>query len=343
MCSSDLPYELSLNNAAWSSSLTLNQSGGSVSSTTIYVRLNASSSGTFAGTISHSTTGVSNQNVTVNGSAIAASPSVQSSMTLTSITSNSLTFSLNGGNGSNRIVVASTSAVSFVPTDAVAASGVNSNWTLATDQGSSNKIVYDGSGTSVTVSGLTANTTYYFAVYEYNGSTTTVNYLQSNPGTTSATTLVAEPSTSSLVSINRITADTVYVNFTGGNGANRLVVLNTTGPVTFSPSDGAAYAGANTAIGSAFDLGGGNYLVYQGNATSGKFTGFSMGATINVAVFDYNGSGSTTNYKTPGVTASAVAPSYIPYTSGSYIQNFNSLPASGIFATSGFEIGRAHV
>jgi len=333
------PFQLSLNNSIWSSSVTLNQSGGTVASTTVYVRLNASASGAFSGTITHSSSGAGNQTVSLNGSAINATPSIQSSMTLTASTANSLSFSLNGGNGANRIVVASTAAVTFVPTDAVAASGVNSNWTLATDQGSSNKIVYDGSGTSVTVSGLTANTTYYFAVYEYNGATTTINYLQTTPGTTSATTLVDEPTTSSLVSITRITADTLYVNFTGGNGANRIVVVNTSGAISFSPVDGVSYSGANLALASAFNLGGGDKLVYQGNATSAKITGFPMGVTLNVAVFDYNGSGSTTNYKTPGITASAVSPSYISYTSGNYFQDFNTLPASGIFATSGFGQG----
>ena len=316
---------------------------GSVASTTIDIRFNPTNVGAFVGSVVHSSTGASDQVINVNGSAINSAPSTQSTISLTGSTANSLSFSLNGGDGTGRIVVASTAPVTYTPTDAIASTGVNANWTLATDQGSSNKIVYDGSGTSVTVSGLTANTTYYFAVYEYNGLTNTINYLQASPGTTSAGTLVAEPTTSSLVSITRITADTVYVNFTGGNGANRIVVVNTTGAVSFTPADATTYLGANLALGSAFDLGGGNKLAYQGNATSAKITGFPMGSTVNVAVFDYNGSGSTTNYKTPGVTASAVAPSYISYTSGSYFQDFNTLPSTGIFPTSGFGQGPYHL
>ncbi|MFM7016179.1 MAG: hypothetical protein ACKOX3_07625 [Bacteroidota bacterium] len=333
------PFELSLNNSTWSNSLTLTQSGGVVTSSTVYVRLNATASGSFTGTITHSSTGASDQSISLAGSAINASPSVQSAITLTSATANSLTFSLNGGNGSGKILVASASTVTYVPTDAVAPTGVNSNWTLATDQGTGNKIVYDGSGTSVTVSGLTANTNYNFAVYSYNGSASTINYLQASPGTLSVTTLASEPTTASLVSYTRITTDTAYVNFTGGNGANRIVVINTSGVVTFSPVDGQSYSGANQALSSAFDLGSGNKLVYQGTATSAKITGFAMGSTVNVAVFEYNGTGVTTNYKTPGVTASAIAPSYISYTSGNYFQDFNTLPSTGIFATSGFGQG----
>jgi hypothetical protein len=312
---------------------------GSVAPTTIDIRFNPTNVGAFVGSVVHSSTGASDQVINLNGSAINSTPTVQSAITLTSASANTLSFSLNGGDGSGRILVASTSPVTFVPTDAVAATGVNANWTLATDQGSSNKIVYDGSGTSVTVSGLTANTTYYFAVYDYNGSASTVNYLQTAPGTTSAGTLVAEPTTSSLVSITRITSDTAYVNFTGGSGANRIVVVNTTGAVSFTPVDATTYSGASLDLNTAFDLGGGNKLVYQGNATSAKITGFPAGSNFNVTVFEYNGSGSTLNYRNTGASASAVSPSYISYTSGAYFQDFNTLPSTGIFATSGFGQG----
>jgi hypothetical protein len=332
-------YQVSSDNASWSSTITINQSGGSVASTTVYVRLNAATSGTYSGTLTHSSTGATDQTVNLNGSAISAVPTTQSVLSVTSATANSLTFSMNGGNGAGRILVASTAAVSFIPSDAVAATGVNANWTLATDQGSSNKIVFDGSGTSVTVSGLTASTIYHFAVYEYNGSTTTINYLQSSPGTTSATTLVAEPTTNSTVSITRITADTAYVSFTGGNGANRIVVVNTTGAVSFSPVDTTTYSSANLSLGSAFDLGSGNKLVYQGNATSAKITGFSAGSNFNVTVFEYNGTGSTLNYRSAGASAAAVSPSNISYTSGNYFQDFNTLPTSGTITTTGFGQG----
>jgi hypothetical protein len=332
-------YQVSLDNSSWSSSAIINQSGGSVASTTVYVRLNATASGTYLGALTHTSSGASDQTVNLNGSAISAVPTTQSVLSVTSATANSLTFSMNGGNGAGRILVASTAAVSFIPTDATAATGVNANWTLATDQGSSNKIVFDGSGTSVTVSGLTANTTYYFAVYEYNGSTTTLNYLQGTPGTISATTLVAEPTTNSTVSITRITADTAYVSFTGGNGANRIVVVNTSGAVSFSPVDATTYSGANLNLASAFDLGSGNKLVYQGNATSAKITGFAAGSNFNVAVFEYNGSGATLNYRSTGASAAAVSPSNISYTSGNYFQDFNTLPTSGTITTTGFGQG----
>jgi len=77
-------YELSLDNSTWSSSVTINQSGGSVLSTTVYVRLNASTAGAVSGTLTHTSTGASDQVINLNGSAINAAPTVQSSITLTS-------------------------------------------------------------------------------------------------------------------------------------------------------------------------------------------------------------------------------------------------------------------
>jgi hypothetical protein len=71
------------------------------------------------------------------------------------------------GNGANRIIVASTSAIGSTPTS-------GTNYTANPIFGSGNTIgagqyvVYNGSSNNVTVTGLTAGTTYYFKVFEYN-------------------------------------------------------------------------------------------------------------------------------------------------------------------------------
>ncbi len=338
------PYQISTDNSNWATSVTLTQSGGSVATTTVYVRLLASTSGSYSGTLSHSTTGTSNVDVSVIGSAIDASPSSQSSITLTAATSNSLSFSLNGGNGAGRIFVASTSPVTYVPTDAIVSSGVNADFSLATNQGSGNKIVFAGSGTTATVTGLTAATTYYFAVYEYNGSGVTINYFQATPGTTSASTIAAEPTTSSTVVYTRMTADTAYVSFVSGNGANRLVVVNNGDAVSFVPVDGTTYSGANTNLSLATNQGSGNKIIYIGNATSAKITGFPLGSVLNISAYEYNGSGSSTNYRTTAGSTTGTSPGYIPYVSGNYFQDFNTLPTTATtYTTTGFGQAGYHV
>ncbi|PKL83211.1 MAG: hypothetical protein CVV24_06050, partial [Ignavibacteriae bacterium HGW-Ignavibacteriae-3] len=177
--------------SGYSSSITLTLSGGTVATTTIYVRFSPSSAdGSHSGTITNTSTGATQKDITVSGTALAAEPATQSAITFGTVTGTSLVLNFSGGNGSNRIVVArSGSAISYTPSDGAASSGVNSNFSSATDQGSGNIIVYDGTGSTVTVTGLGSGTIYYFAVYEYNvGSGSSQNYLTASPGTGSQTT-----------------------------------------------------------------------------------------------------------------------------------------------------------
>ena len=89
-----------------------------------------------------------------------------------------MTISWANGNGDSRIVVVREgSATSWTPTDGVAPSGVNSDFMQATDQGSGNKICYDGTGGIALIQGLNPGTMYSFRIFEYNGTGTAANYL----------------------------------------------------------------------------------------------------------------------------------------------------------------------
>lgn len=64
------PFEISLNNSTWTGStgsISLTPTGGTVSSTTIYVRYNPVTSGLHSGNITHTSTDATTQNVTVSG------------------------------------------------------------------------------------------------------------------------------------------------------------------------------------------------------------------------------------------------------------------------------------
>jgi len=164
-------------NAFGTGAIVLSQSGGSVSPTSIDVRLNAALEGSYSGNIAHSSSGANTENVAVTGFALAAEPNVPSAISFGTISGNSIVVNTSGGNGASRIIVIRQgNPVSYTPADAAAASGVNASFTAAADQGNGNKIVYDGTGSSVTVTGLSALTNYHFAVFEYNGSGNTSNY-----------------------------------------------------------------------------------------------------------------------------------------------------------------------
>jgi hypothetical protein len=62
------------------------------------------------------------------------------------------------------------------------------SFTTGTDLGSGNIVVYDGTSSSTTVSGLSQNTTYHFAVYVYDGVSGAQNYNTTSPKTTSTNT-----------------------------------------------------------------------------------------------------------------------------------------------------------
>jgi hypothetical protein len=189
-----LSFEISLDNISFTNSLQINHSGGTVPPTSVYSRFSPSAAnGTNSGVITHSTFNAETKNLPVTGIAITSEPTVQSSITFGNVAGNSIEVNFIGGNGNNRILVARESnAVNWTPEDGYQIIGVNNNFSQASDQGNGNKVVYDGSGTSVIVTGLYGSTTYHFAVYEYNVETNNShNYLIISPGTGSQTTPAA--------------------------------------------------------------------------------------------------------------------------------------------------------
>ncbi len=118
-------------------------------------------------------------------------PTINSStLNFSNIGCTSMDLTWTSGNGANSIVVISTSPIAGTPSDqtAYAANTVyGSGATIAAGE----FVIYNGSGTAVTVTGLTASTTYYYAIFEYNGATPNCdeNYLTTGMVTGNATTI----------------------------------------------------------------------------------------------------------------------------------------------------------
>ena len=97
---------------------------------------------------------------------------------------NNIQINFTGGNGSRRIVVAHAgSTVNSLPVDGsyYTASGI---FGQGSDLGSGNFVVYDGTGNSAVITGVTSGVTYYFGVFEYNGVGYASNYLLPSFGAT---------------------------------------------------------------------------------------------------------------------------------------------------------------
>ncbi|MDX2196761.1 MAG: endonuclease [Cytophagales bacterium] len=125
---------------------------------------------------------------TTPGVTTCTAPSMQASnLTVTSANASSLNLLWNNGNGSRRIIVAREAQhVNFVPIEQYF--GVNNDFQLAEDEGDGNKVVYDGTSNTVSVTNLSAQTTYYFQIFEY--CTSGYSYNTANIVTTSGTTIV---------------------------------------------------------------------------------------------------------------------------------------------------------
>ncbi|MGQ9806135.1 MAG: T9SS type A sorting domain-containing protein, partial [Chlorobiales bacterium] len=304
-------------------SATLELTGSSLINGENLIGASDNPSGTYSsigGTVSGSTITSNAQALTLNASfnryvaigAFSTEPTVQASaISFTSVTANSFTINFTAGNGTNRLVVMRASnPVTFTPVDGTNYTGINSVFSLASNQDSdNNRIVFAGTGSSVNVSGLSGNTTYHVAIYEFNGTiaNNSANFFTTSPPTANQTTIPNQPTQN----VNTLTFSNFQTNAltlswnvpSGDVGANRLVVVRA-GSAPVAPSDFKNY-NANTVFGSGDTTGTGTgFVVYNGNAPNTvTVTGLSPQTQYFFSIFEYNGSGSTANYNPSGASA----------------------------------------
>lgn len=236
-----------------------------------------------------------------------------SALSVTNITASGMTLSFTKGSADARLVIMEAAgSAAGTPVNNTTYSA-NANFSLAPSLGTS-KVVYFGSGTSVTVSGLSAGTSYAIKVFEAcsNGP----SYRTSSPltGTASTVTCTAPSLQASSVSMGSYVVNTgnntvsATISFTAGNGAKRLVVMRQSGDVNFTPVNSTSYT-ANTDFSAATDQGNGNKVVYAASGTSVTVSNLTPNTQYYVKVFEYCESSSIPNYNTSNApTANGVTP-----------------------------------
>lgn len=118
--------------------------------------------------------------------------------------------------------------------------------------------------------------------------------------------LVSEP-TVAASNMNFSTTNTTQttLNFTAGNGANRVIFVRSSASAAFAPTDGVGYV-PNTIFGNGSDIGAGNYCVYDGNSNSVTVTGLLSNTSYIFSVYEYNGATNCEyNYLINGTTNSS--------------------------------------
>lgn len=237
----------------------------------------------------------------IAGQLLADAPTVPATnLSFNIIEGNYFNMSWTAGNGARRIIIARAGqAVTAVPEDGV---DYQENTEFGTGQeiATGQYVVYDHFSSSFYLTGLSPNTEYYFAVYEYNGTGAAIQYLN-DPLTGHSSTSKTPTVQASQIQFSNITATTVTISLTKGDGGRRLIVAREGAAVNADPVDLTSYSGSN-AFGSGAELGNGNYSVQNSSGTALNITNLKAGTQYHFAVFEYNGNGVPV-YLVPGVTA----------------------------------------
>ncbi len=229
---------------------------------------------------------------------IAVNPgSIVSNLAITAIGTDQFTITWTKGiTGTNTLVVVKALTLPSDPTDMTSYTA-DPVFGDGDDLGSGSYVVYNGTGESVTVTGLTPGTLYKVEASAFNGSGGSENY-RASPPDTEASTLMLEPATQATAITFGTLGETSYaVSYTAGNGLSRLVVAKAGSAVDWLPADGTAYSGEDNNIGSATNLGAGNFLVHRG-ASPFTLSGLSAQTEYHIRIFEYQGTNATLNYNT---------------------------------------------
>ena len=144
------------------------------------------------------------------------------SFTTTAVGTTSATINWLAGSGSNALVlVRSVSAVTGTPTSGNTYTAPSTVYGAGQQVGTGNYIVYDGTGTSVTVTNLNPGTTYYFSIFEFNVTAGSPCYL--TPGLTGSLTPLATPIPTTCLQIKSILVDACQANATNYESYNEMV------------------------------------------------------------------------------------------------------------------------
>jgi len=186
----------------------------------------------------------------------------------------------------------------------------NAAYGLGTEIGTSGwYCIYNGTDPKpiVTVTGLTAGTTYRVTTVEYNGPTGGVSYLTTGLSPALVTTTTNYPTVqASKLTFTNTTFTGTTVKWTNGNGTARAAFIFLGANGSALPFNGTAYT-ANEAYGSGTEIGtSGWYCFYIGAGSSAYINGLTAGTTYRVTVVEYNTVAGSQYYLTTGLSPVSV-------------------------------------
>jgi hypothetical protein len=211
--------------------------------------------------------------------------------------------------------------VAMSPSVTLSANDVNNNRDLdyVTDMTATTSGTFAGASTNVVtpVAGIGNFSNLQFSAA---GTGTTVavgsGTLTSSGNSNTFNVYEAQPTVqASVINFTDVGMNSMTINWTNGDGTNRIVVVEASG-TPGTASDGVTYS-ANSVFGSGSTIATNEFVVYNGNASTVNITNLVASTTYSVKVFEYNGSAGTENYLTTSNTASQTTSSLIYYSNGS--------------------------
>jgi hypothetical protein len=238
-------------------------------------------------------------------------PTIPSSgITATVIDGKELSFDWTSGNGLRRIIVAKAgSPVTALPADGTTytANPVFGNGTAIAP---GEFVVYDGNFHGTIISGLNPATVYHIRIFEYDGNGTNNLYLRTAFGEANASTAVTPSLQASAVSASNITATSMQLNWTNGNGKGRFILARKNAAVNVTPQDFTTYD-ANSDFGMGQQIGAGNYVLGYVVSNGLIVHNLEANTTYHFALFEYNGLNQPL-YRSPAATFSATTTGVVP-------------------------------
>ncbi|MDQ3276867.1 MAG: NDNF family protein, partial [Bacteroidota bacterium] len=240
-----------------------------------------------------------------------SAPTVSSSgVTISRTDGKELSLTWTKGNGQRRLVIAKQgSHVTSVPADGTDYTA-SATFGLGQQLAAGEYVVYNDNHYTTTISGLNPSTKYYFKIFEYDGTGSSTAYLTTTYGSVDGSTAAKPTVQAQRQPTTNLSATSLRLNFSPGDGRARLVIGRKGAPVNVTPTDLTAYT-ADNYFGAGHDLGNGNFALIYTNQNAVTVQSLQANATYHFAIYELNGYNQPL-YLAPPVTTSATTTGVLP-------------------------------
>lgn len=200
------------------------------------------------------------------------------------VTGNRMQVSWTGGNGEKTLLLARKGAPVNATPEQLHDYTANAAFGDGSAINGDNYVVYEGSGSSVTVTNLEPNTEYYFAIFEFNGNVGPVYLLPGNTG--QRKTNAGPTQASGTISFNSVEGNRLSISYSAGNGKHQLIIARKEQPVTAVPVNGESYVG-NPAYGQGHQFPNGDFVL-NSTGSNRTFTNLEIATTYYFRIYDFD-------------------------------------------------------